>query len=46
LDAGPNILQELENCMNSFISKYIPKEKVACKRNKSQQEDEDEISNS
>ncbi|CAG8687785.1 9904_t:CDS:1, partial [Racocetra fulgida] len=27
LDAGPNILQELENFMNSFITKYKPKSK-------------------
>ncbi|CAG8829818.1 19071_t:CDS:2, partial [Racocetra persica] len=48
LDASSNVLEELKNCMNSFISKYIPKgkEKVTCKRNISQQENEDKISNS
>ncbi|CAG8725852.1 25462_t:CDS:1 [Dentiscutata erythropus] len=48
LDAGSNTLEELENCMNSFISKYKPKgkEKMTHKRNISQQENEDKLSNS
>ncbi|KAF0383519.1 hypothetical protein F8M41_011719 [Gigaspora margarita] len=48
LDASSNALEELENYMNSFISKYIPKgkEKVTRKKNINQREDKNETSNS
>ncbi|CAG8709957.1 120_t:CDS:1, partial [Racocetra persica] len=44
LDVGSNAIQELEDFMNSFITKYAPKkkEKTVYRNNMKQGEDEDE----